>query len=81
MPDQRLSKVLIVDDERTNILILNELLKDQYEVLFSTNGSDAIDVATKEKPDIILLDILMPDMDGFEVCRKLKSTDNRKSVV
>jgi adenylate cyclase len=65
--------ILIVDDEPSNIQLLNEALKDDYRVLFALNGEDCIKFAEKQKPDLILLDIMMPQMDGYQVCRKLKA--------
>ena len=65
--------VLIVDDMPSNIEILEGVLGTEYEVLFATNGKDAIDIATSQNPDLILLDIVMPDMDGYEVCSRLKA--------
>lgn len=66
-------KVLIVDDTPANIQILNEILHDEYNVFFATSGRDGIRVAQRELPDLILLDIMMPDMDGYDVCKQIKS--------
>ncbi len=65
--------VLLVDDELINIKILSEALKDEYEVIFATGAEEGIYRAIESKPDIILLDIMMPKMDGYEVCAKLQS--------
>lgn len=66
-------RVLIVDDERLNINILNDALQDKYKIKVALNGAQALDRAMSyPQPDIILLDIIMPGMDGFEVCQKLK---------
>ena len=64
--------VLIVDDEITNIKVLSSLLRDELDVVFATNGLAALDIAQTKKPDLVLLDIMMPGIDGYEVCRKLK---------
>lgn len=64
--------VLVVDDSPANIRLLNDLLREQYRVAFATEGSDALEQAVKLQPDLILLDIVMPEMDGFEVCRRFK---------
>ncbi|HWU03064.1 MAG TPA: diguanylate cyclase [Novosphingobium sp.] len=64
--------VLIVDDEISNIEIMNAVLEDDYEVCFATNGTQALTIARDVQPDLILLDVLMPGIDGFEVCRQLK---------
>jgi diguanylate cyclase (GGDEF)-like protein len=66
-------KLLVVDDAPGNIRVLRNLLKDEARVLFATSGRDALANARDEQPDLILLDVLMPDMDGYEVCRALKA--------
>ena len=67
--------ILIVDDTPTNIQLLNSMLREQYKVKAATNGEKALKIArTEPQPDIILLDIMMPEMDGYEVCRRLKSS-------
>ncbi|MDN2488207.1 diguanylate cyclase [Kosakonia sacchari] len=66
-------RVLIVDDQPINIHILNELFTAYFDVLLATNGEKALSLAKEQKPDLILLDIVMPIMDGYEVCRRLKS--------
>lgn len=73
-------KVLIVDDAIDNIKILVNILRDDYDVFFAMNGQKAIEIAHKEIPDIILLDIVMPQIDGYEVCRLLKG-DRRVSDI
>ena len=65
--------ILVVDDVPTNITGLAGNLRDQYRVLFATNGPDALDVVSQQPIDLILLDVMMPEMDGYEVCRQLKS--------
>jgi len=64
--------ILIVDDEISNIEIMNAVLEDSYEVCFATSGEQAIEVARSVLPDLILLDVMMPGIDGYEVCRILK---------
>ena len=66
-------KILIVDDQLANIEVLHELFQDDYQVFFATNGENAITQAGTLLPDLILLDIMMPDMDGRDVCLHLKS--------
>ena len=65
--------VLIVDDEVSNIEIMNAVLEDYYEISFATSGEQALDVARSVLPDLILLDVMMPGLDGYEVCSRLKS--------
>lgn len=67
-------KILIVDDVMSNVLLLKVLLtNEQFQIATANNGTQAIEQVEKEKPDIILLDVMMPDMSGFEVAEKLKS--------
>ncbi|WP_031479215.1 response regulator [Maridesulfovibrio frigidus] len=74
-------RVLIVDDEPNNITVLSELLMDEYELAIAMNGQDAIDIAREEpKPDLILLDIMMPGMDGYDVCKTLKADKDTASI-
>ncbi len=65
-------KILIIDDTPDNIVLLNSLLCDDYQIFFATNGLDGLELALLNKPDLILLDIMMPGIDGYEVCRTLK---------
>lgn len=65
--------VLIVDDEVSNIEIMNAVLEDHYEICFATSGEQALEVARSVLPDLILLDVLMPGIDGYEVCMHLKN--------
>jgi len=66
-------KILCVDDEPNNLQVLRQILKDNYKLIFAPNGTKALNVAHKHHPDLILLDIMMPDMSGYEVCEKLKA--------
>jgi sigma-B regulation protein RsbU (phosphoserine phosphatase) len=66
-------RILLVDDVKDNITILIETLKRDYKLGFALNGPDALKYAKIKLPDLILLDIMMPDMDGYEVCRRLKA--------
>ncbi|MCI0526229.1 MAG: response regulator, partial [Nitrospira sp.] len=71
MPDK--AKILVVDDDARNILILSERLKASgYEVVAAHDGQEALERARNENPDLILMDGVMPGMDGFEACRRLK---------
>ncbi len=67
-----LAKILIVDDTEVNLEVLMALLGDHYDLLVATEGESALAIATEEQLDLILLDIMMPHLDGFEVCRRLK---------
>lgn len=72
--------ILLVDDAPTNIQMLNETLKDGYHLFFATSGRDALRIASEAVPDLILLDVIMPEMDGYEVCRKLKADPVLRNV-
>lgn len=72
--------ILIVDDDPMNINVLSEILEDKHEILFATNGRDALKIADDENPDLIILDILMPEMDGYEVCRRLKENPDVSGI-
>lgn len=67
------SRLLIVDDERINLVALSGLLRTEFELLVATDGAQALRLAHEQQPDLILLDIVMPGMDGHAVCRQLKS--------
>src|SRR5499433_2638463 len=73
------ARVLVVDDVEANVKLLEAKLSSEYfDVLSAYNGRTALQIAERELPDVILLDVMMPRMDGFEVCRQLKA--NRRTV-
>lgn len=75
------SKVLIVDDEERNVKLIQAYLKNEnYQLLKAYNGEQAIQVASDEHPDVILLDIMMPDMNGYNVTQRLKSNKFTKNI-
>jgi len=76
----RTKTVLIIDDVEDNVAALMALLEDQYDLIASLTGDEAIAIAEEEKIDLILLDILMPDMDGFLVCKMLKSNEKTRDI-
>jgi PAS domain S-box-containing protein len=76
-------KILAIDDLKDNLIILKELVEKTLpgvEVLTALSGKKGLELARSEDPDVILLDIVMPEMDGFEVCRKLKSDKVLRSI-
>ncbi|MFZ2655887.1 MAG: hybrid sensor histidine kinase/response regulator [Victivallales bacterium] len=75
MMTSKKNRILIVDDDPTNILILEEILVRQFEICSVSNGCESIEVAVDFKPDIILLDIMMPVQDGYEICRRLRKKE------
>lgn len=79
-PDKA-SRILIVDDHPQNVILLKRYLRDtNYEILEADCGIEAIEKARTENPDLILLDVILPEMDGYEVCRKLKSSDETEFI-
>lgn len=74
---QKSKKILIVDDEPNIVLSLDYLVrKNGYVPFIARNGTEALILAMNEKPDLVLLDIMMPDVDGFEVCRQIRSNSD-----
>ncbi|CAK0744035.1 conserved hypothetical protein [Gammaproteobacteria bacterium] len=73
-------RIMIVDDVPANIKILLSILSDDYKLFIATNGQNALDVILAKPVDLILLDILMPEMDGFEVCRRLKANKTTQDI-
>jgi CheY-like chemotaxis protein len=72
--------VLAVDDTPENLKLLGHILSDTYSLNFATNGAKALELVNIKKPDLILLDIMMPEMDGFEVCKILKSNPKTSGI-
>lgn len=73
-------KILIIDDTIANIQILNEIFHKEYQIFFATSGRAGVEVAQREIPDLILLDVMMPEMDGYEACAILKSDPLTESI-
>ena len=74
-------RILVIDDDDLNITLLTDILSDNYEILSATNGQDALSAALSEHPpDLILLDRMMPGMDGVEVCRRLKADTRTQNI-
>jgi len=80
MIKQGLPVVLIVDDEKSNLMILSDLLRDKVKIVLAKSGQQAIDKASEIRPDLILLDVVMPDMDGFDTIIELKKINSIRSV-
>ncbi len=73
-------KILIVDDTPGDIKIIGEALKHDRKVIFATTGEDALSLAIESPPQLILLDIMLPGIDGYEVCRRLKSDKKTRDI-
>jgi len=82
MSDEALSRpgILIIDDHLSSIEILGAALASDYAINFATSGAEGIDIATQCQPDLILLDVIMPGMDGFETCRRLRATSVLRDI-
>lgn len=75
-----MAKILVVDDHPGNIRIIAAMLQHQYTILAANNGLRAIKIAEDTHPDLILMDIMMPEMDGFTVCETLKKNPHTKDI-
>ena len=75
------STILVVDDTPANLQLMSGLLQDDYKVKAATSGEKALKIAfTDPQPDLILLDIMMPEMDGYEVCKRLKADEKTNQI-
>ena len=75
------ARILVVDDVLPNVKLLEaKLSREYYDVLTAMNGPDALEIVEREVPDIVLLDVMMPGMDGFEVCEKIKAKANLRHI-
>lgn len=80
MPIKNEITILAVDDEPTNLRLLKQVLCDSYRLIFAKTGEQAISVAKTQRPDLILLDVMMPNMNGFEVCEHLKAQQETRTI-
>jgi CheY-like chemotaxis protein len=79
MPSRK--KILVVDDSRTIVMMQSMILKKgPYDILVAADGAEAVEVALAERPHLILMDIVMPRMTGFEACRELRSRDETREI-
>lgn len=79
LPSKRRNKILIVDDSKTIVAVITKILQKDYETCSAENGLVAIESFKKEKPDLILMDVEMPEMNGFEACKNIKALDSENS--
>ena len=70
----------MIDDQIDNIEVLDSILADDYRVLFATNATDALRLSQEQRPDLILLDVVMPDMDGYELCTRLRQNPATRDI-
>jgi len=78
--NKKLKKILIIDDEKMNIIALAHFLKPEYEILIAIDGAAGIEAAKKHLPDLILLDVIMPEMNGYDTLVKMKETEEIKNI-
>jgi len=75
------ARILIVDDTPKNIQLLGSILKSEgYQLNIAQNGLQALDLVKKVKPDLILLDVMMPELDGHETCKRLKGSNETEEI-
>lgn len=74
------AKILIVDDEPANLRVLKNILQEEYRLLFAKDGEAALRLALQERPNLILLDIMMPGLSGFDVCQRLKQEPRCRAI-
>jgi len=72
--------ILIIDDEKPNLNVLGHTLRQEYTVYTARDGKTGLEIANEYLPDLVLLDIIMPEMDGYEVLTKLKESDKTKDI-
>lgn len=73
-----MKRILVVEDQELNMDLLVQLLEDEYEVLTATDGAAGIELAEREQPDLILMDLSLPVIDGWEATRRIKANDSLK---
>ena len=76
-----MKRILVADDNDSNYLLMNFILKNNYEILRAVNGKDAVEKSTTEHPDLILMDMKMPMMDGIEATRLIKANHPELPIV
>ncbi|KOO10421.1 chemotaxis protein CheY, partial [Vibrio xuii] len=73
-------RILIVDDEPANLKVMKQLLQDHYRLSFARSGQDALKLMENDGFDLVLLDIMMPGMTGFDVCERLKANPDTAAI-
>ena len=80
MTNNKKATILIVDDMQENLMLLSDILKDKYQIKIAKSGQKALDIVKNGKVDLILLDVVMPKLDGYEVCKILQEDENTKEI-
>lgn len=80
MNNDKKHSILIIDDEKSNLTVLTDILHDEYKILVVKDSREAVETAESQMPDIILLDIIMPHLDGYEVLAGLKASEKTKDI-
>jgi len=80
MTGTKRARILIADDSEINVLVLREFLEDDYDIITALDGGQALRRIEEDPPDIVLLDIMMPGLDGYQVCERLKSDDRTAEI-
>lgn len=75
-----MKKVLVIDDDTENLSLVSDMLRTSFEPLTATSGREGIQTAVQSQPDVILLDVNMPEMDGFEVCKRLREQPSTRHI-
>jgi len=77
-----MKKVLVVDDDPYILMSIEFLMrKNGFEVMVARNGTEALEILHRDRPELVLLDIMMPDVDGYSICRRIKSTPELQHIV
>ena len=74
MPNSARPRILVVDDEPMNVELIEAYLSYEYDIIHAYSGVEALEIASREKLDLVLLDVMMPDLNGYHVCRELKTS-------
>lgn len=77
---EKTNKILVVDDQPNNLKVIANVLNDEYKLFVANSGKNALLVLESEQPNLILLDVMMPEMNGFEVCERIKQNENIKDI-
>lgn len=75
-----MKKILLIDDDKENLGLLTHMLQPHFQSIQASNGKEGIQMAVREQPDLILLDVNMPEMDGFEVCKRIREQPGTRNI-